>query len=100
MTVYLVRHELRQKEVEIDIHPKDEWKISRKDPDFLYSILRKYKKLTRYSGFINYRGLRFVKVSEPAPSKSSKEPAFAEPCDKDWCNACKKGDFNKCPNRH
>ena len=100
MTIYLVRHELRRKEIEIDIHPKDEWKIGKRVPGFLYDILEVYRRKTGYIGFINYRGLRFVKVSEPTPSKSSKEPVFAEPCDKDWCNYCRKGDFDKCPNRH
>lgn len=100
MTTYLVRHELRKKSIEIEVRPEDEWKISRKKPDFLYSILKEYKRKSRYTGFIDYRGLNFTKKEEKNPLKyTPQEPAFAEPCDKDWCNYCRKGDFDKCPNR-
>lgn len=102
MATYIVWHKNRRKKIEIEIHPKDEWKIQRRVPGFLYQVIRTYYRETGYSKFLNYRGLEFSKKEEKHSSLGAipQEPTFAEPCDKDWCNACRNGDFDKCPNRH
>ena len=102
MTTYLVRHELRKKSIEIEIRPEDEWKILRKKPDFLYSILKEYKIKSRYTGFIDYRGLRFKKIDNGVNDAVAKKSTFAHrtdglsACDNPRCTDCDNGHYEKC----
>ena len=102
MTKYIISHEQRSGVIELDLTPNQvKWGVEYRNPGTLMPILIEYKKRLRLTKKISLSGLRFNKKPEPELKDSSqpKDDVLLGACDKDWCNYCREGDYDKCPNR-
>lgn len=97
MVVYIISHEQRSGVIELDLTPSQvRWGVERRSPTTLMPILMEYKKRLRLTKRISLSGLRFNKKPEPEPKDDA---LLLGACDKDWCNYCREGNYDKCPNR-
>lgn len=94
MALYIVSHKSLTKtaEMEIFINPRAGY-VERRQ---MNAICLEFKRLTGYKKYIHYGDLRFKEV-KIAQSVEVKPDIGA--CDKDWCDACKKGNYERCPNQ-
>ncbi len=102
MVEYVVSYTGRKGIMDINLSNKEIYLVERRDPDFHKKILRIYKSKFRYVRKLNWHYLNFYKKPEPEPKDSSQpkdDALLLGACDKDWCNYCREGDYNKCPNR-
>lgn len=102
MVVYIISHDQRSKTIELDL-TTDEiiWGVKYRSPGVLRKILRVYKHKLGLVKDIPISGLKFDKKPGPEPKATSlqSDNVLLGACDKDWCNYCRKGNYDKCPNR-
>lgn len=96
MAIYTVSHKHLAKtaEMEISINPIAGY-VERRQ---MNAICLKFKRLTGYKKYIHYGDLRFKE--KKAPQNIEEKPDIGGACDKDWCNHCRVGDYENCPNRY
>lgn len=102
MVEYVVSYTGRKGIMDINLSNKEIYLVERRDPDFHKKILRIYQSKFRYVRKLNWHYLNFDKKPDP-DSRDTSHPKDDDhllgACDKDWCNYCRKGDYDKCPNR-
>lgn len=100
MALYEVSHKRRKKSVEMDIffNPNSHC-LKRSQMD---AVALGYKKLAGYSKFIDFRELIFKKkeIKNPPPKPKPSPINWNGACDKDWCDPCRRGNYDRCPNQH
>ena len=83
------------------------WMVDQYRKNVEIIVRRRFRKLfPSYEGEIYYSSFRYRPATQDEQDEfygvektALPKPDFVGACDKDWCDACRKGDYHKCPNR-